>query len=317
MLSTNHRSSKVTHGGRKAGAQHAHASGASIEDIAHHGNWNYRRLVTHYLTQVSKEVPYKMAGFTLPNEEFWLERNTLIPPKELQKMLFPFIEDLFPGNQDWARWIENVMEDNPEDLNRPQTSRVEYAGEYYPAMRLVLTLAHLRKVILQDAVVLLSITEDSLCMYGQHDIFTIPAFSSPMFREYSSQLHDSMRNAESPLADSLTANASAIHNKFRSVKSALGSLETCVQQRIDGLESDVSDVKRDVQGVGQGIVSLTRMVSNAFTSVGQFGQLLGETVAQVEHQQQVQQRRQRPHQHTRPQQRPGDPRPVSNEDAEE
>ncbi|KAK3810752.1 MAG: hypothetical protein J3Q66DRAFT_413873 [Benniella sp.] len=103
MLAINHRSSKVTHGGREAGARHAHASRASIEDITHHDNWNHHRLVTHYLTQVSKEVPYEMAGFTLPKEEFWLERNTVILPKELQKMIFPFIEDLFPGNKDWSR----------------------------------------------------------------------------------------------------------------------------------------------------------------------------------------------------------------------
>jgi hypothetical protein len=181
MLSVNHRSSKVTHGGRKAGAQHAHANGANIEEIAHHGNWNHRRVSTHYLSQLSKDVPYRMAGFTLPNEEFWLERNTVIPPKELQRMLFPFVEDLFPGKQDWTAWIDNIMDDNPEELNRPQSTHVEYTGAMYPAMRVMLVLAQLRKVILQDAVALLSITNDKL--YGQHHLITShPAFSSTLPR---------------------------------------------------------------------------------------------------------------------------------------
>ncbi|KAF9080523.1 hypothetical protein BGX27_005399, partial [Mortierella sp. AM989] len=105
MTKANHKSNKVTHAGRKAGAQHAQSSGAHIEEIAHHGNWNHRRLVMFYLSAVPKEVPYRLAGFTLQNEEPWLERNTLIPPVELQRQVFPFIEDLFPGDQDWAKWL--------------------------------------------------------------------------------------------------------------------------------------------------------------------------------------------------------------------
>ncbi|KAF9342639.1 hypothetical protein BGX34_007872, partial [Mortierella sp. NVP85] len=56
------------------------------------------------------------------------------------------------------------MDDNPAEFNRPQASRVVYFSEFYPAMRLMIILAHLRKVILQDAVVMLSITDDPLCV---------------------------------------------------------------------------------------------------------------------------------------------------------
>jgi len=311
LLSINHRSSKVTHGGRKAGAQHAHASGASIEDIAHHGNWNHRRLATHYLTQVSKDVPYKMAGFTLANEEFWLERNTVVPPKELQRMIFPFVENLFPGNQDWVLWIENIMDDNPEEFNRPKVSRAVYLSESYPAMRLMIILAHLRKVILQDAVAMLSITDDSTCVYGQHDMFTKhPAFSSPIFREYSLQLQQSMRDTRSPLTDSLTANAPALHHEFRSVKTALGTLDglirqqnTYIQQRFDGVER-CSDHNADA--VGDQLLSISRAIQNAF---GNASQIVGDTVTQVERQRQ-EQRRRRPRQNPQPQLQQGEPEQI-------
>lgn len=326
MLSINHRSSKVTHGGRKAGAQHAHANGASIEAIAHHGNWNHRRLVTHYLTQVSKEVPYRMAGFTLPNEEFWLERNTVIPSKELQKMIFPFIEELFPENLDWAIWIENIMDDNPEEFNRARSSKVDYPLASYPAMRLMIILAHLRKVILQDAVVLLSITDDPMCMYGQHEIFmTLSVFSSTMFKEYSLQLRESMRNAQSPLTDSLTANAPAIHHEFRSVKTALGALEAHVQQRDTYVQRRFDGVDRNVEGVSRQLVSISQAIHSTFRNAGQ---LLGAAATQVsmEHQQQVQRRRQHSRQHPTQEQRGLEQVPErllndlgheSNEDAED
>ncbi|KAK3827864.1 MAG: hypothetical protein J3Q66DRAFT_382746 [Benniella sp.] len=247
---------------RRAGTQHVHASRIGTEEASHNGNWNHRRLVAHSLTQESKEEPYKMAGFTLPNEEFWLERNTTLPPKELQKMVFPFIEDLFPGNQDWAKWIENIMEDNPEDLHRPQSSRADYPVESIPAMRLMLVLAHLRKVVLQDAVVLLRITDDPLCLYSQHDVFTtLPVFSSIMFKEYSLLLQESIQDARSPLI-----------NEHRSVKTALWTLEAFMRQHFDKVERKFEGISRQLASISQAI-----------------DQLHGGTMNQsIEHQQQVQ-----------------------------
>ncbi|KAI8606668.1 hypothetical protein EDD21DRAFT_429979 [Dissophora ornata] len=146
-----HTSSKVTHGGRKTGAHHVQSNGAGIEDIAQHGIWNHRRLITPYLSPVAQTVPYTMAGFRSENEDFWIARNTVIPPIELQKQVFPFIEALFPGNVDWAKWMENIMLDRPEDSNRLGNEAVTYPDEYIPAMRIMLILAHLRKSSLQRA----------------------------------------------------------------------------------------------------------------------------------------------------------------------
>jgi hypothetical protein len=121
MKLADHTSSKVTHAGRRSGAQHAQSNGAPIEEIAQHGNWNHRRLVAHYLSPVPKDVPYRMAGFR-DKEDIWLERNTFIPPLALQRKIFPFVEKLFPESTDWGRWMDNLMLDQPEETNRPKTS---------------------------------------------------------------------------------------------------------------------------------------------------------------------------------------------------
>jgi len=186
MDKSNHVTKKITHGGRKAGAQHAQSNGASIEEIAQHGNWNNRRLVTSYLENVPKEIPYRLAGFKLPNEDHWLERNTLTPPLALQKQIFPFVEELFPGDHDWARLIENIMLDNPDDTDRLEAHRITIPKQLIPAWRLMITLAHLRKVVLQDAAALMLIVEGQ-CMYSQHHIFT--KINECLFNARVSRIH--------------------------------------------------------------------------------------------------------------------------------
>lgn len=41
-----------------------------------------------------------------------LPRNMVLPPASLQRQLFPFIENMFPGNSDWITWIDNSMMTN-------------------------------------------------------------------------------------------------------------------------------------------------------------------------------------------------------------
>ncbi|KAI8594959.1 hypothetical protein EDD21DRAFT_60368 [Dissophora ornata] len=222
MTKTNHISKKVTHGGRKAGAQHAQASGANIEEIAQHGNWNNRRLVQHYLGTVTKDVPYKMAGFKLQNEEHWLERNALIPPVELQRQIFPFIEEFFPGNRDWARLIENIMLNNPEDMGRPESQRLTIPPELAPAWRLMRILAHMCKVKM---------------------------FSSPAFYEFMAQLQVSIDAAKSPLTDSLAANTPAIQQEFRNMRTSVASMDSYLRENLGYVKNkiDTADIAADFQ----------------------------------------------------------------------
>jgi hypothetical protein len=102
-----------------------------------------------------------MAGCTMPGERLWLARITVIPPAKLQRQIFPFIEDYFkgPAYKDWMQWTENIMMDNAVTYNRPNVPKEAYASSSH-LLRLFVLLTRLRKVVLQDAAVLMDINTD-------------------------------------------------------------------------------------------------------------------------------------------------------------
>ncbi|KAI1290686.1 hypothetical protein EDD11_009084 [Mortierella claussenii] len=65
------RRGKVGPAGQRAGAQQAQDNGASLDELFQHGHWNHRRLVAHYLSPVTKRVPFILAGFTHKDQDFW------------------------------------------------------------------------------------------------------------------------------------------------------------------------------------------------------------------------------------------------------
>ena len=140
-------SKKKTHLPRGAGSRHAQDAGADIAAIENHGGWGKGRLSTHYLSRISDDVPSKMAGCTLPGERLWLSRNTLLPPVELQRMLFPCVEDYAKESghyADWLQWTENLMMDKGMYHNRPVETRIVIPREDVRRVRLLFLMTHLQ-----------------------------------------------------------------------------------------------------------------------------------------------------------------------------
>ncbi|CEP12336.1 hypothetical protein [Parasitella parasitica] len=94
---------RVTHGGGcHVGVMKAEAIGVSFEAIKRGGNWKDRfgRLEAHYLGKLPYPFARGIAGFK--DKPFGLPKNSVPPPLDLQKMVFPWIEDYFSrGNLDW------------------------------------------------------------------------------------------------------------------------------------------------------------------------------------------------------------------------
>ncbi|KAG0284351.1 hypothetical protein BGZ96_011273 [Linnemannia gamsii] len=118
-------------------------------------------LKPHFHSGSPNTEPYMLSGSLQKSSSFKIPRSKVTPSEELQRQLFPFVEHFFPGKEDWKIWVDNVMAGRPEDTNRPKELQASYPRVNHPAIRLLLLLARLRKIILQDYAVLMAGEDDS------------------------------------------------------------------------------------------------------------------------------------------------------------
>ena len=107
---------RVTHGGRHAGAMEAERLGIPFDLIKQGEGWKDRlgRLETHYLDKLPSSFARGMAGFW--EKLFSLARNSVSPTLELQRMVFPWIESYFgEGNVEWEAVCEKEMKEIDEN----------------------------------------------------------------------------------------------------------------------------------------------------------------------------------------------------------
>ncbi|KAL0141726.1 hypothetical protein V8B55DRAFT_1434402 [Mucor lusitanicus] len=87
-------SSKKTHSGRHSATIEAESLGVCIDEIKRGGGWkdHLGRLETFYLGKLPWQFARGLAGFL--GKPYYLPRkNAVKPPLELQRMVFPWIED--------------------------------------------------------------------------------------------------------------------------------------------------------------------------------------------------------------------------------
>ncbi|KAG2210535.1 hypothetical protein INT47_002477 [Mucor saturninus] len=125
---------RVTHGGRHAGSVEAEGLGVPFDLIKRGGGWkdHLGRLESHYLGKVPSPFARGMAGFW--EKSFSLARNSVSPPIDLQKKIFPWIESYFGcGNLEWEvaceKEMKEVDENEDEDDN---TFNLEITNETDP-----------------------------------------------------------------------------------------------------------------------------------------------------------------------------------------
>ena len=215
---------KPTHYYRHSGANLAYALGQDIRAIEHHGGWkkDQGRLTSHYLHPLPKGVAYALAGSTHDGMPPFVKRSVLRPPVELQKKIFPFLEQCYGGHPDWLALLENIMEDRDEFFNRvTPEDRMPTPTDINGTLRLkfLRLLAHLRKIFLEDAVALMDTKPDDHLHYGLHEIFDHAVFKDDLFREYRVNLVEAMARAVPPQSNLLSHNAPAIHAEFRNIDS--------------------------------------------------------------------------------------------------
>jgi hypothetical protein len=143
---------------------------------------------------------YMITALLSKDSVFQFPRNKVLPPASLQRQLFPFIENMFPGNSDWTAWIDTCMMSHSEEANRGRNRTGLYKRAIYPAVRLAILLVRLRRVVLQDYAAMM-VEADNESGGRRRGGFVnevavkYPVLSSPAFLEYAAYLRKTMASS--------------------------------------------------------------------------------------------------------------------------
>jgi hypothetical protein len=172
---------KLQHFGRKYGALYAEMQDIPIAEIEHLNKWSTSQREEAYCTKLSMKALLAMGGHEETKGSYVLARGAFIPPEELQKHFFPFVDaDLVQVNA----------------TNKKGWKRVTACG-------FLCMLKRFRIVILQDAAELIGMG------HGGHTFFRHKVFQSQLFIECAKALHAGLK--VEPPASNLALYNLAIH----------------------------------------------------------------------------------------------------------
>lgn len=85
--------SKITHANRKSGIQMIYHKGVPGDQLRQVGRWNSDRMVSCYLTGLPVKAVKVLAGFSIRDGDYFIDRSAIDPPQELKQQIFPQIEE--------------------------------------------------------------------------------------------------------------------------------------------------------------------------------------------------------------------------------
>lgn len=207
LLSCGIASTKITHGGRHAGTSEAYHLGLDFDHIRHLGRWVMGQMENFYAPKNPTVGAFYMAHFNKRDEPYQIERDLVTPDLELQRLIFPWIEDVM-DEADGKPWVE-VCADEMRGINPTEATLKDVFWKPLALDKLSKTTASLtssalidriaflkllvrmRRVILQDAVMMLTYTDPTgetlnNRLLSSDELKHI--FSGPLFRKFQADL---------------------------------------------------------------------------------------------------------------------------------
>ncbi|CAD6963616.1 unnamed protein product [Tilletia controversa] len=192
---------------RSLEAQMAELGGAEEGQVRRAGRWNSKVMEACYLSAVPREVLRVHAGFTRDGGSYFLSRDVYVK-EELLKKVFPWADD----------WDAAISTGKTADGKRVEIN--------IAARGFVRLLLRLRKVIIQDAVVLRKI-------FPNWFVWSHSLFSDRLFLQYERDLLESLDTPAASddriaqvlplLADQIAANTAAMQQAMASGFVAVGA----------------------------------------------------------------------------------------------
>ena len=211
-----------THAGRHAGCQLGEALEVPDAHLRKLGGWENSSKDTFYSSGVSITAARAYAEHGDKPGNYYLSREILEPPEELQRMIFPQLE---------------------ETIERVYSVPVERRDKN--AQGFILTLKWWRVVILQDAVVLSNI-------FPRSPIWTHHPFTTPLFRQFKQEALHAIDHDVHPLAFQIQQAVPAIATQIRANTRVMADgFSTQSNQHADELVMLEKGFQQVVQSLGQ------------------------------------------------------------------
>jgi hypothetical protein len=226
-------STRKTHLPRYGGAQDAEIHGSSLGQISQAGRWNQSVLCQAYLRHLPRQFMRIVAGFSASIGDYFLARAQHEPPYELQKQLWPWIEEWEPRFEARAcrrSWAEGGLDE--DDLA---------ADGFLKLMR------RLRIVLLQDLAVLQP-------RYPALPFFSHPPFYGPAWDEFALAVQSDAAVGVEPPSLLLQRALPELSGVLESSRAAL--LQNS-QRLANRLESRLQGIQDSIDALFQGRMPVT------------------------------------------------------------
>jgi hypothetical protein len=214
--------------------------GVSEDQIRRLGHWQAGAMEKHYLSALPRIAMRVMAGSkSHESGRMFLKRDLLEPPEQLQKMIFPLLDN----------WM--MRHRLGEECQRTLSCR-----------GFLNLLKEMRKVILQDAVILMD-------KYPRLFVWSHQVFRNPLFEVYKSQLLTAMESTPDPLSVSLEALMPEVASEINSLRRDMANVMANVDRVMASVERNAAMVERIEQRQAGGVPLTT---SSSPEEVGTTGQ---------------------------------------------
>lgn len=221
-------SKHYVHLGRVLGPVYLEYMESESEDIRILGNWDPKTQESRYSTKIPMKAIRTMAGFGDEGGHF-NPRTMVEPPEDLQNLIFPFAEQCLKDVE------EKQMSD---DVDR------------YTAIHFLKLLIQLRRIILQDAAVMLLIAPDRI----SNPFFHLPVFKHELFKNFQETMKLEISLMKNPFDSKVESVLPGVLTRLSSIQTSIDTSKGSLMKKIDqssknllvSLENESSRTKMEI-----------------------------------------------------------------------
>jgi hypothetical protein len=234
-------SNHFVHIGRVLGSCASEIDEDDSEDLRRLGNWDPKMQEARYSTKLPMKIIRSRAGFQKANGLHYNPRVSLIPSENLQKQIFPWLDE-----------AKEKFYSNPLHKERPT------AHHFLDFM------SKLRIIILQDAAAMIA----EISERAAHPIFMFAVFNTNEFDNFFQDMKKHLLESVSPINTSLEIVLPGVNTRLtgiHSIGSRNSNMLVDLQQQLCDLQEEISDFPETVRDQTEGGL---RMVMREFFSYG-------------------------------------------------